>query len=87
AGKPDPFYIAAHLAHNIAESGAAFAVVLRTRNPEIRATGISAGTSALFGITEPALYGLTLQNKPVLWSVLGGCGVAGLYVGLVQLNA
>lgn len=87
AGHPDPFYLAASLAHNIAESGAAFAVALRTKNPEIRATGISAGTSAFFGITEPALYGLTLQNKPVLWSVLGGCGVAGVYVGFVQLNA
>ncbi|WP_237153854.1 glucose PTS transporter subunit IIA [Oryzibacter oryziterrae] len=86
AGKPDPFYNAAHLAHNIAEAGAAFGVAIRTKNPEIRATGFSVGTSALFGITEPALYGLTLQNKRVLWSVLGGALAAGTYLGLTQVT-
>ncbi|WP_413208042.1 glucose PTS transporter subunit IIA [Rhodospirillum sp. A1_3_36] len=86
AGKPDPFYNAAHLAHNIAEAGAAFGVAIRTRNNELRATGFSVGISALFGITEPALYGLTLQNKRVLWSVLGGALVGGLYLGLTHVT-
>lgn len=86
AGKPDPFYNAAHLAHNIAEAGAAFGVAIRTRNTELRATGFSVGTSALFGITEPALYGLTLQNKRVLWSVLGGALAGGIYLGLTHVT-
>lgn len=86
AGKPDPFYNAAHLAHNIAEAGAAFGVAIRTKNVELRATGFSVGTSALFGITEPALYGLTLQNKRVLWSVLGGALAGGIYLGLTHVT-
>jgi len=86
AGKADPFYIAAHLAHNISEAGAALGVAIRTKDPELRATGFSVGTSALFGITEPALYGLTLQHKRVLWSVLGGALASGLYLGLTQVT-
>lgn len=86
AGKPDPFYNAAHLAHNISEAGAALGVAIRTKDPELRATAFSVGTSALFGITEPALYGLTLQHKRVLWSVLGGALAGGLYLGLSQVT-
>lgn len=65
AGK-EVLYMPASLAHNISESGACFAVAVRTKDRALRATAISAGISALFGITEPALYGVTLQNKKCL---------------------
>lgn len=59
-------YMPASLAHNIAESGACFAVAIKSKDTETRSTAVSAGISALFGITEPALYGLTLQNKKII---------------------
>ncbi|MGL5438034.1 MAG: beta-glucoside-specific PTS transporter subunit IIABC [Lachnospiraceae bacterium] len=78
-------YLPASLAHNIAESGACFAVVLRTKSKERRSTAISAGISALFGITEPALYGITLQNKRVLGGVMIGSGIAGIVAGIFSV--
>lgn len=80
-------YLPASLAHNIAESGACFAVSLRTKDKKLKATAVSAGISALFGITEPALYGVTIQNKKVLTSVMIGSFIGGSFIGIVGLQA
>jgi PTS system beta-glucosides-specific IIC component len=86
AGK-ESFYLVASLAHNLSEAGATLAVALRTKSSTLRATALSAGVSALFGITEPALYGVTLQNRRVLISVIIGSMSAGAYLGLAQTTA
>lgn len=39
------------------------------------------------GITEPALYGVTLQNKKVLYSVMLGGGLTGAFLGLLSVKA
>lgn len=83
----EAIYLVASLGHNISESGACFAVALRTKDTDKRSTAISAGISALFGITEPALYGVTLQNKKALKGVMIGSGIAGLFVGFVGVKA
>lgn len=80
-------YMAASLAHNISESGACFAVAIKSKNEEMRSTAISAAISALFGITEPALYGVTLQNKRVLRGVMAGSFVSGIMLGLMGVKA
>lgn len=80
-------YMPASLAHNISESGACFAVALRTRNSDTRSTAVSAGISALFGITEPALYGVVLQRKKVLMGVMIGSFAGGLSLGLTAVRA
>jgi PTS system beta-glucosides-specific IIC component len=79
-------YLPASLAHNISESGVCFGIAIRTKDKTIRATAISAGISALFGITEPALYGITLQNKRALTSVMISSFVGGAFVGIVGLQ-
>ncbi|ROS58094.1 PTS system beta-glucoside-specific IIA component (Glc family) /PTS system beta-glucoside-specific IIB component (Glc family) /PTS system beta-glucoside-specific IIC component (Glc family) [Frigoribacterium sp. PhB160] len=78
----ESFYLVASLAHNFGEAGACFAIAIRTRDPRLRATAISAGISALFGITEPALYGITLQNRRALVAVIAGALAGGAYLGL-----
>ncbi|MEC2209115.1 beta-glucoside-specific PTS transporter subunit IIABC [Bacillus paralicheniformis] len=83
----EALYLPASLAHNLAESGACFAIALRTKDKVLRSTAISAGISAFFGITEPALYGVTLQNKRVLSSVMIGSFIGGIFIGLVGLQA
>lgn len=80
-------YLSASLAHNIAESGACFAVAIKTKDKELRSTAFSAGLSAFFGITEPALYGVTVQNKKVMAGVMIGGGIGGLVTGLFQVKA
>lgn len=85
--KKELLYLPASLAHNISESGACFAVALRTKHTELKSTAISAGISALFGITEPALYGVTLQRKRVLTSVVISSLIGGLCIGLFGVAA
>ena len=82
----EPLYLPASLAHNIAESGAMFGVAVRTKDSDMRSTAVSSGISALFGIAEPALYGVTIQNKRALWSVLIGAGAGGAYIGLTHVT-
>ena len=74
------------LASNLAQAGASFAVALRTRDTKLRSTAVSAGTTALFGITEPALYGVTLPLKTPLWMVMIAGGIAGLWGGLTNMR-
>lgn len=83
----EPLYLPASVGHNFAECGVCFAVALRTKDKKLRATAISAGISALFGITEPALYGVTLQNKRALGSVMAAGAIGGGFVGFVGLKA
>ena len=51
------------LASNIAQSGATFAVAAKTKNKELKQLAVSTGITALMGITEPSLYGVTLKLK------------------------
>lgn len=46
--------------------GAALAIALKTKDTNKKALASSAGITAICGITEPALYGVTLQNKAAL---------------------
>ncbi|WP_275399480.1 beta-glucoside-specific PTS transporter subunit IIABC [Enterococcus faecium] len=73
------------LASNIAQSGATFAVATKTKNKELKQLAVSTGITALMGITEPSLYGVTLKlKKPLVASMIGGA-IAGLYAGLSGL--
>ncbi|MGT2753780.1 beta-glucoside-specific PTS transporter subunit IIABC [Streptococcus ovis] len=83
----ETLYLPASLAHNISESGASFAVALKTKDSKLRATAVSAGISALFGITEPALYGVTIQHRKVLYSVVASSFFGGVAIGLTALKA
>ena len=80
-------YLPASLAHNIAQSGASFAVALKTKDSGLRSTAISAGISAFFGITEPAIYGVTLVRKRVLYSVMIGGAIGGVFIGITAIEA
>lgn len=80
-------YNGASLAHNISEGGASLAVAVKTKNPDLRSTAISTGVSAIFGITEPAIYSITLQNKRVLYGVMAGSFVSGSFIGLMAVKA
>ena len=73
------------LASNIAQGAASLAISVKSKSPRIKQTALSTGFTALFGITEPAMYGITLRFKNVLYAVMFGGGVAGLYAGLSGL--
>ncbi|MGE6555576.1 beta-glucoside-specific PTS transporter subunit IIABC [Exiguobacterium artemiae] len=57
----------------IAQVGAVIGVILKTRNKETKKVGVSAGLTGIFGITEPAIYGVTLRfKKPFIYGCISG---------------
>ncbi|BES83671.1 PTS beta-glucoside transporter subunit EIIBCA [Pectobacterium araliae] len=73
------------LASNIAQGAATLCVAFKTKNKNLKQLASSAGFTALLGITEPSLYGVTLKlKKPLIAAMIGG-GCAGIYAGLTGL--
>lgn len=59
------------------------AIILRTKNKKLKTTSISAFFSGIFGITEPAIYGVTLPlKKPFIISCIASAIGGGLAMGL-----
>lgn len=58
-------------------------VILKTKNEDLKKTGIAAFITGLFGTTEPAIYGVTLPLRlPFVISCIGGA-VSGAFYGLM----
>lgn len=74
------------LGSNIAQGGASLAVALKTKNIELKQLASSAGITAVCGITEPAMYGVTLKLKRPLIAVMIGGGASGLFLGLTGVG-
>lgn len=73
------------LASDIAQGAATLCVAFRTKNKNLRQLASSAGFTALLGITEPSLYGVTLKlRRPLIAAMIGG-GCAGVYAGVSGL--
>lgn len=73
----------------IAQAGALLGVFLKTKNTKLKSLSGSATLSALLGITEPGIYGVTLKlKKPFIFAVIGGAiGGAIAAVGGAQATA
>ncbi|MFB5265832.1 beta-glucoside-specific PTS transporter subunit IIABC [Paenibacillus enshidis] len=70
-----------------AQAGASLGVMLRTKNKKLRTLAGSTTLSALFGITEPAVYGVTLPLKrPFIAGIIGGA-VGGAIIGQAGTQA
>ncbi|MBE5981026.1 MAG: PTS beta-glucoside transporter subunit EIIBCA [Paenibacillaceae bacterium] len=70
------------LGSNVAQGGAALAIAVKEKKLEKREVAVSAAITALSGITEPALYGVTLKYKRTLACVMISGGIAGFYAGI-----
>ncbi|MGF2056017.1 beta-glucoside-specific PTS transporter subunit IIABC [Vagococcus fluvialis] len=59
---------------SFAQTGAVLAVMLKTKNVKLKELSIPAFISGIFGVTEPAIYGITLPKKKPFWasSIVGG---------------
>lgn len=72
---------------NIAHGGATAAVAVKSKDPKMKQLAGSTAFTAVLGITEPALYGVTLKLKtPLLAAMIGG-GIGGLFCGITQVKA
>lgn len=56
-----------------AQAGAALGVFLKTKDKEMKGVSLSAAVTGLFGITEPAIYGVNLRlKKPMICGCIAG---------------
>lgn len=65
-----------------ATAGAVLAVIIKSHNVSVRAIGVPAFISSLFGVSEPSLYGITLPRKKPFIATLISASVGGLIMGI-----
>lgn len=71
----------------IAQAGACLAVFIKSKNEKRKALAASATITSFFGITEPAVYGVTLPlKKPFIAACISGA-IGGGIIGLFQVKA
>lgn len=84
----DNIMLPAMLASNLAQGAASFAVAIKTKNTKLRSVATTAGiTAAVSGITEPAMFGVTIRLKRPLIACMIGAGAAGAFAGIVDLKS
>lgn len=66
---------------NFTQTGAIGAIMMKTKEDKVKQLAGPAFVSSLFGVTEPAIYGLTLpMRKPFIISCIAGA-IQGAYIG------
>lgn len=60
-----------------AQTGAVLAIWLKTKNKKLKSLAAPAFISGMAGVTEPAIYGLTLPKKKPFFITCGVAGIAG----------
>lgn len=75
-----------NLASNVAQGGATLAVAFKSKVAETKQLAMSAGITAVCGITEPALYGINVPYRTPLYSAMAGGAAGGLFVGLMHVK-
>ncbi|WP_315076613.1 beta-glucoside-specific PTS transporter subunit IIABC [uncultured Clostridium sp.] len=83
----ETLFLVAMLPSNLAQGAAALAVSLKSKNKELKQVASASSISALLaGVTEPALYGVTLKYKKPLIASMIASAIAGLYAGISVLK-
>lgn len=65
--------------NNVAQGAAVIAVLCLTKNEKMKSICSASGVSALLGITEPAMFGVTLKLKYPFYAAIIGSGVGSAY--------
>lgn len=82
----EPIFFTSLVISNINQGAASLAVGLKSKNKNIKSTGISCAITAMVGgVTEPAMYGINLKYKTPMWSAMIGSAVAGLFAGIMKI--
>lgn len=75
--------LAMSFAASFAQIGVVLAIWIKTRDKKLKSLCIPAFISGLFGVTEPAIYGVTLpRKKPFILSCIAS-GVGGAIIGVM----
>lgn len=75
--------LAMTFAASFAQVGVVLAIWIKTRDRKLKSLCIPAFISGIFGVTEPAIYGVTLpRKKPFILSCIAA-GVGGAIIGVI----
>ncbi len=72
---------------NVAQGAATLAVFLRAKDPKLKGISGASAASALFGITEPAIFGVNLRLRWPFFLGIAAAGVGGALVALFNVRA
>lgn len=85
SGTPDPI-LSLQVFVAFAQAATILAISLKTKDKKLKTIAIPSFISAIFGVTEPSIYGITLPRmKMFLISCIGGAA-SGAYAGFVGLK-
>lgn len=83
---PSGFILVATVAICFAQAGSLLNIMMRTKESKVRELSIPAFISALFGVTEPAIYGITLPMRtPFIVTCVVGA-IQGAFLGLMDVK-
>lgn len=82
----DNFWLPFALISNIAQAGALFALGFKFKKSEDKSIAFSTCVSAILGVTEPGLFGVTLKLKKPLYAAMAAGGVGGLIAVLMGVR-
>ena len=82
----DTLIFVSQVCSNVAQGGASLAVAVRSKDKNMKQLASASGISALMGITEPALYGVTLKLKRPVVAAAIAAGIGGIVGGLLQVT-
>ncbi|SUM78982.1 PTS system beta-glucoside-specific IIB component/PTS system beta-glucoside-specific IIC component/PTS system beta-glucoside-specific IIA component [Staphylococcus cohnii] len=67
-------------AASFAQIGIVIGLFLKTKNTKLKSISLPAAISGIFGVTEPAIYGVTLPRKKLF---IYSCIISGLFSGFI----
>ena len=82
----DTLIFVSQVCSNVAQGGASLAVAVKSKDKNMKQLASASGISALMGITEPALYGVTLKLKRPVVAAAIAAGIGGIVGGLLQVT-
>lgn len=82
----DTLIFVSQVCSNVAQGGASLAVAVKSKDKNMKQLASASGISALMGITEPALYGVTLKLKRPVIAAAIAAGIGGIVGGLLQVT-
>ena len=73
--------------NNVAQGAAVLAVLMLTKNDKIKSICSASGISALLGITEPAMFGVTLKLKYPFYAAIIGSAAGSAWLAATHVLA
>lgn len=84
----DAILIPCFVISNFGQGGACAAVALKTKDVNLKSTGLSAAVSTIVaGISEPAMYGITLKYRRSMYGAMIGSFVGALAAGFLHVSS